>query len=542
MKLRFLIKIVSIVSIVSLCTSLGIYSFQRMKAMERQGNFNLFTLVPQDAMAVLEIDCVEDFNELRCCKDENFRHVSELLAYVKKYLDTLTGNVPHVLSGRMNEMLISFHEPDTPLNQVLYCKLGTEDYESAEALIRKCCSNAFLPKCFDYHGEKIHIYPMEDGRFLAVYFTQGFLAISLQKRLIEQVIDAQRLKCSLMEKPFFRTVCVGERDNAPLTVYVRLKEVDMDENMDDIQGRGCLESWAEFDIKFGENAVYCSRIGHGTDTIQAFNNILHKQKPLKGFWEERIPSATFFYAQWAVWHLEPVLNFALRQKYAEFIHPDSVKKREEEWGMFIKEHVEQEVMSCLFLSKDVANEYPYAVIGFTLKDEVYAEHCLQSMSSVISKRKGISLMNNIVFDYKQYPHVRKYSQYQLSGNLAFAQLTGISEFSTHIYACFYKGMLLISPNSQSLAAYINAVEKEDVLDAVPMYEEMMAALSSDNFYMIVDLDKALHHPNAYVQSLPSYFLRHSNFFRHFVMGLQFTCADEPTCSNMILLYKEQAGE
>lgn len=129
MKLRVLIRIAVIVSIVLLCTGFGAYSFLRMNAVENQQDFNLFTLVPQDATAILETDrmadLMEDINGLYCSKDDHFLYVSDLFVYLKKYLNALVGDTPHGLSKQMNKMLISFHEPDTPLNQVLYCSLGT---------------------------------------------------------------------------------------------------------------------------------------------------------------------------------------------------------------------------------------------------------------------------------------------------------------------------------------------------------------------------------------------------------------------------------
>lgn len=285
MKIRILIRIAVIVSIVLLCTGFGVYSFLRMNAVENRQDFNLFTLVPQDATAVLETDrmadLMEDIDGLHCSKDEHFLYVSELFVYLKKYFNTLVGDTPHGLSRQMNKMLISFHEPDTPLNQVLYCSLGAGDYELVESFVRKYCSSTFPSKYFDYNGEEIRIYPTADGRFLAAYFTPDFLAVSFQKRLIEQVIDACRSRQSLMDMASFRTMYAGKRNNVAATVYVRMKEVGMGKNTDGIRPQTHLGSWAEFDMKFNEEAVYCSGISHGADTARTFINALRRQEPIK---------------------------------------------------------------------------------------------------------------------------------------------------------------------------------------------------------------------------------------------------------------------
>ena len=415
MKLRVLIRIAVIVSIVLLCTGFGAYSFLRMNAVENRQDFNLFTLVPQDATAVLETDRVadlmEDINGLHCSKDDHFLYVSELFAYLKKYLNTLVGDTPHGLSRQMNKMLISFHEPDTPLNQVLYCSLGSGDYELVESFVRKYCSSTFPSKYFDYNGEEIRIYPMADGRFLAVYFTPDFLAVSFQKRLIEQVIDARRSRQSLMDMPSFRTMYAGKRNNVAATVYVRMKEVGMGKDTDGIRSQTRLGSWAEFDMKFNEEAVYCSGISHGSDTTRTFINALRRQMPIKGFSGERLPASTFFYDQWAISDLEAMFGFTSRQEYAKATYSDYIKKRDEEWMDFMKEHAGESIMSCLFQSKDTTDRRPCAVMSVAVKDEAQAERYLQHLLYVTPKEEGAPAVPRASPGYRQYPQATKYRQY-----------------------------------------------------------------------------------------------------------------------------------
>lgn len=542
MKLRVLIRIAVIVSIVLLCTGFGAYSFLRMNAVENQQDFNLFTLVPQDATAILETDrmadLMEDINGLYCSKDDHFLYVSDLFVYLKKYLNALVGDTPHGLSKQMNKMLISFHEPDTPLNQVLYCSLGTGDYELVEAFVRKYCSSTFPSKYFDYNGEEIRIYPMTDGRFLAAYFTSDFLAVSFQKRLIEQVIDAHRSKQSLMDMPSFRTMYAGKRNNVAATVYVRMKEVDMGKDTDGIRSQTRLGSWAEFDMKFSEEAIYCSGISHGVDTTRTFINALRKQKPIMGFGGERLPSSTFFYNQWAISDLESIFDFTSRQEYAKATYSDYIKKRDEEWMDFMKEYAGENVISCLFQSKDSADRHPCAIMSIAVKDEVQAERYLQNMLYATPKEKDAPPVPQTSPNYKQYPRARKYRQYMLPRNTVLTQLTGITESALHTYACFYKGALLLAPDAQSLSAYIDAMENEDVLDGTSAYEEGAGSLSPYyNFAMMVDMEEMMHQPENYVRLIPNFFFRQSEFFRHFMIGIQFTCAEGMVYPNLVLLYK-----
>ena len=78
MKLRFLIRTVVIVSVLLLCTGLGVYSFFRLTAEERRSEFNLYSLVPDDAMAVLETDRMADW----CTTSTNFSAVKTVISSI----------------------------------------------------------------------------------------------------------------------------------------------------------------------------------------------------------------------------------------------------------------------------------------------------------------------------------------------------------------------------------------------------------------------------------------------------------------------------
>lgn len=87
MKFRLLIRIIVIVSVVLVCTGFGVYSFLWLDTVERQKDFDLHTLVPQDAIAVLQTDrmaeLVQDVNGLQCSEEGHFLYVSDLFTYLK---------------------------------------------------------------------------------------------------------------------------------------------------------------------------------------------------------------------------------------------------------------------------------------------------------------------------------------------------------------------------------------------------------------------------------------------------------------------------
>ena len=128
MKLRTIVKIAITSSVVLLCAGFALYSFFRLSAAEGKKDFNLYELVPPSASAVFVTDDILEFvaevDDLACSKNQQYLHVSKLFSYLKQYLYTLQEEAPHGLSRQMNQMLISFHEPDNIHNQVLYCRLG----------------------------------------------------------------------------------------------------------------------------------------------------------------------------------------------------------------------------------------------------------------------------------------------------------------------------------------------------------------------------------------------------------------------------------
>lgn len=549
MKLRVVIRIAVILSVVLLCTGFGVYSYFRMNAAENQQDFNLYSLVPQDATAILETDrmaeLVDDINQLNCSKDNHFLYVSELFVYLKKYLYTLVDDTPHGLSKQMNKMMISFHEPDTPMNQVLYCTLGSGDYELVESFIKKYCSSIFPSKFFDYKGEEIRIYPMADGRFLAAYFTPDFLVVSFQKHLIEDVIDAYRKKESLLQLPSFRAMQAGKHNNVAATVYVRMKSVDMGKPTDGIRSQSRLGSWAEFDMKFNEDAIYCSGISHGVDTTQTFINALRKQKPVEGFSGTSLPSSTFFYDRWALSDREAVFTFTARQEYAKATYSDYIKDRDVEWITFLNDHSAESVMSCLFYPNDTLNNHPCAIMSIPVKNELEAERRLQSLLYTTPKEEDAPEITKTSPNYNQYPKARKFKQYVLPRNTLLTQMTGITESALYTFACFYKGHFLLAPDAVSLSAYIDALESGDVMDGKPAYEAGIGSLSpSYNFVMMADMEEMLRQPETYVRLIPNFFFRQAKFFRHFIFAVQFTCMDGVVYPNIVLLYKgeEKGGD
>lgn len=543
MRIRFLIKLAVVVSVVLLCTGFGMYSLFRLNATAHNRDFDLYQLVPQDAVAVLETDkmaeFISDINNLKCSKNNHFLYVSDIFVFLKKNLHTLQDSAPHGLSSQMNKMLLSFHEPDNPENQILYCSLGSGDYTMIESLIKKSCSDNFPQKEFEYKGEEIKIYPLSDGRFLATYITSDFLIVSFQKHLIEKVIDTRSSKLSLGNLSSFKQVHKHQNTNVEARIYVRMKAVEMGKKSTNLLSKARLGSWSEFDLKLNHNAIYCSGISYDSDSTHTFANLLRHQKPIEGFSGNSLPESTFFLDSWAASDMGALMDYRFRQDRDTVLHRlEDTLRLNKGFVRFFREHAGDRIVSSLFHSKDSLENTPCAIINIPLKDEVHAEKDLRLLLDTLylKEKKGGSLYSSV--EHRRKSYILGFSCYVLPRNVLLKQLTGIANPEEKTYSCFYKGNLLIAPDERSLSAYIELMEQKRTLSKSEQYEEMTGSLSSSyNFMMMADMEKLLAQPEAYVRLVPNFFFRQDKFFRHFIFSVQFVYSSGIVYSNIVLLYK-----
>ena len=345
MKLKLIIRLAVILSIVLLCTAFGVYSFFRLSAEEHRQDFDLFTLVPDDVSAVVETDqldeLVRSIDGMKCSQDGVFLYASDLFVLLKDELHALQDEAPHGLSIQMNKMLLSFHKPDDPTNQVLYCAMGRGDYDLMENFIEKSTSAAFPSKYIDYHGEEIRIYPMVDGRFLSVCLTRNFLVASFQKRLIEQVIDTYHSRHSLAYMKSFKSLPIEAKMQAEARLYIRMTGVSM--GADSLRKQTDVGDWTVYELKLEEEAIYCSGVCRDADTInQSFIHLLKQQQPTEVPSGVMYPSTTLLYHNYSLTDKRMTWDFLAQ--YAMTSDTLSALR----WKSFVQEYGGEHVQFCLF--------------------------------------------------------------------------------------------------------------------------------------------------------------------------------------------------
>ena len=542
MKLRTILKIATVTSVVLLCLGVAISFYFRMSVTERAEDFDLYTLVPPDTQAVIDTDNVvnlmQHINELNCSKDQHFLYFSRFFSYLKEHINGFLEQTPHGLSKQMSKMLISFHGPDNDRNQVFYCRLGAGDYEFVNQFIHEKLASTFPSRSFDYRGEKIRIYPMPDDDFLACFATTEFLVVSYQKKLVEQVIDAYLTGKSILSDQVFAKMQSEHRAVAQATVYARLKSVDMGKSSDALRSQIDVADWTEFTVNLNTDAIYLSGVNYDTDSCATFIGALQSQAAIEEFAGDLLPASTFFFTKTSISDLNRMVGFTSNYAYTKATYSDAIMEGDQAVFDFLKMYAGSTLTTCMFTQHDTLAVAPHAISVIPIQNAAGAARALSLLYRSVASYERIDSVPETVHFEAPVSH----TCYALPRNALFARLTGGADASLFTYACLYKKQLYISPYPESIRAYIEFLESGEARMAdVPVYENVVATLShSYNFMMMTNMGQLLEQSVDYGRFVPNFFFRHSEFFRHFTLTAQFACVDGLVYPNLILYYNSDS--
>lgn len=531
-------------SILLLSAGVAIYSFMRLNSVEQQQDFDLYTLVPSDAVAVFETDrmmeIIESSEETEYCKDGYFLHLSELSTYLRTFFNAWIENSPHALSRQMNKVLLSFHPSGASLAEVLYCTLGAKDYAQVEAFISRYSSSSFPVKDFGYKGETIRIYSLNDGHFLAVYLTKQFMALSFQKKMLEQVIDARKEKSSLKHNTSFKELYEGKQRNVEAMLYLQMKSVPMGNKTDSLRWSLNLGEWVEFDLKLTDNVIYCSGMSRQNNTSGSLVNAVCQQQNVSMIVETDLPASTVMYQCWAMSDKDALLASFASQQLFPFAQSGDIAERDKEWFTFLKDCAGEHVLSCFFRPDELRQESPCAIVVIPLIDEAKArQHFLAWLQRVPREERPLP-RPRFRPGYEYYPISQAYRKYLVPRHSFFAQLTGFPGISYYSYACFYRGRLLLAADAMSLSAYIDALERGDVLQDTSSLGGITHTLApSCGFLLVADMAHLSEYSDDYKRLMPTFIWQHMEFFSHFFLALQFSCGEGGVYPNITLLYNDR---
>lgn len=252
MKLKTVIKIGTVLSVLLFVLAAGYYVFMRLDMAKSNRDVDLYTLVPSDCVGVLESDNINafftEYPELNYNRELEGFHFPGLFEFLINELNGYTGENAHGLSSRMNRLVVSFHHPGTSRDQVVYFRMGMADEHLLSEMLHDYVHGNFLPKEDTYRGKKIWVYPLSDDEFLAAYTEKGFIALSYQKRLIEKVIDAQLDEKSLSDDAVFSEIQRKKKSHDFLTLYGRSASLPL--------LNWGTECWSEYNFHLNSDVVY----------------------------------------------------------------------------------------------------------------------------------------------------------------------------------------------------------------------------------------------------------------------------------------------
>ena len=263
MKSTTVIRIGVVASVILFCIGAVGYSLARLDYAKQGANIDLLELVPESSVGLLETDNLDFImNELPhtaySARIKDFLDTG-LLSTVFKHIGQYTMSVgPHGVSNSMSQMMVSFHEPVSPENVVVYFRTT----ESSRDMMRKLVDDGgetYPPKSENYRGKTIDVYPCSDGQFVASYSGRGFLAMSHQKRLIEEVIDAHKDDDSFADHKWAGGYVSQSKQANHMMLFGRTSSLPLLAT----EGRS---GWCDYDIHINSEVFYMGGAMHVPDS------------------------------------------------------------------------------------------------------------------------------------------------------------------------------------------------------------------------------------------------------------------------------------
>lgn len=282
MQLKTVVKIGTIVSVLLFCLAVGFYAFMRLDMAERNRDVNLYSLVPSNCVGVLESNRIhgllDDYSMLNYNRELKAFQFPGLFEFLLSELDAHNTGSEHGQGNRMDHLLVSFHQPVTSRNQVVYFRMGSADEQLLSDIFQGYTEGNFLPKEEKYRGKTILVYPLAQDEFIAAYTEKGFYVVSYQKRLIEEVIDAQLDDHTLSDDDLFVKMMEKKKSADFMTLYSRVPCMPFLET-----GGNC---WNEFDFHMNSDVVYLTGETYVEDTSSVVEKLFASIQEIPMQYEE----------------------------------------------------------------------------------------------------------------------------------------------------------------------------------------------------------------------------------------------------------------
>lgn len=509
-----------ILAIALACAGLSVLYFYKTSPFESEKKFDLYTLVPKSAITILETEdmpnLIADVNNLTSSREGFYLYQSKIFSFLKKNLANLLADAPHGLSSSMNKMLISFHNPYDCKSQVLYSLIENSDIRFLDHVVTHYCKSNDKPKSIIYRGEQIRTYLLPDGEKLSAYLTSEFIAISLEKNLIEQVIDARKLGKSVLNDGLPSAMNVQQKGRVNALIYTRLSNVEMGKFTDKLQPRAVVCSWAELILRASGNTIYFSGYCKRDYLHNSFVESLRNMPKQNSFPNNILPASTISFTCSSLGRCDSSsfsIPFYSCMKFP-LLHEGMPQLQN-----FINVCQLNNFVSCQFyVPGDKRTVNTVVLAPFSLSVEK-----IKKAFNRYAVKTNMTLNGMPCF---RFPN-----------SWFMAHYTGMTE-RTNLLAVVFNNNVLFSTNVDNLVNYQKAAQHKNNISNNLLLSDGVAGLSDSYKYMLVaDLEKAQHMPDEYVRFIPRLLFRNMNFFSHFVYSIQFSEKDGCILFNVVLTYK-----
>lgn len=506
-------KITITLFVILCCIITGLFFYTQLEIKEKGNKMDLYELVPYNAQSILETNNISNlFQTLETTIYQDTRkheHISDLFNFLNYRIDKLAEEKGHGLSIPMSNVLISFHAPHKSKDQILYGHLGNGDKNLMESILNELNTTGHSPKTLKYNGEKITIYPINNKEFLACYFLSNCYAISFQKKLIEEVIDAYKNKKSVKTDKMFTQIFIKQKSENNLRLYSRTSPI---------------AEWTQYDMHLLEDVIYftgsCYQKKHKRGSLIPL--ITEAKNPL--FSAELLPSNTAVFYQMGIQNIHSLVKCLNYNDSIQKKKIDVTTQANRSFYAFLEDYAAPEIDNIEFHGKDSTINHRVLLIPIKLAHQ----QTVNAWANVAQPiRKWISVQN------------RKYQLYTIDNNRVLKYLLSDRVSSKeHLKAVLTDRFLIISDEEKDLQAYAN--KSSYSRKAYYAWNHYIGNLAMEaNFTFFSDLEEIYKRPTEFRSILPPFFFRHLNFFRHFAVTLQLFNADTPDRlnTNIILTYK-----
>ena len=469
------------------------WGYNRLSFQEEQADIDLFALVPTDCEAIVEVQDVntlyKNLHGLPYLHSYDLQEVSSLLNLLMGNIESLSKQQAHGLSTEMNrQLLVSFHQPGTSRDQIIYGRYANGDLTSIYQLTQAKTGKSYSPKKAEYKGEEIIVFPIGND-FIACYLHSGVFAISFQKKLIEKVIDtyasSQEKNIQLDDKE--------KKHNERLSLYLPTKDKK--------------QPWRHYEIRMNTDAIYLTGKQPLTETT-----IIHEDKD--GLVEctegELLPNRVQMMVQ-------TPLHIA-----------DSTVEENTTLSGILKELCFQEVTSILFTPMGTDTVcHQLQILPIPANGE---EDFRQALRYPLRATKRVSIW----MEGKAYPIWQCKADTTLWHNFI------LPTTATDCWISLYQNHVLLATDRETLQDYIAGMQAEGT--ASPSNQEAFSLCLDDlaeqaNYTLVADMSNIMNTPALVAKEysqIPSLFFKHKDFFKHFMLSNQHINHGEQTHSQTIL--------